>query len=216
MDLNECPKCKCKKLYLLKNDYLKCKNCHKKFSQIKIKNDLLIMNYFCNNYNALDVSNIMGLNYRSIQNRYSTFRLLCANYLEGLYQNSIQEHSSYEEYYYFTKRDKLKKRKTIYDAINIIGFYSNNRVYTLLMPNLPKPTNTPEDKSFEKYLHWHKLYSHEGYVSPLKEFWSFFENQMTKYRGVSKENFFYYLKESEFKYNFSKIEQENILKEIYL
>ena len=160
-------------------------------------------------------SRILELNYRTIQDRYKILRQLCATYLEDLYQNSFQEHSSYEEHYYFTQREKLRKAKSIYNSVNIIGFYSNKKVYTLLMPQLPKQHQTGEDKNFEKYLQWHKLYSHDGYISPLKEFWSFLEEQMKKYKGISKQNFFYYLKECEFKYNFSKKERTDILKKLY-
>ena len=177
--------------------------------------DLNIIEYFCDNYHALDTSKELKINYRSVQNRYKIFRQLCVSYLEEIYQNSIQEHNSYEEHYYFTQRDKLKKTKTIYDAVNIIGFYSNGNVYTLLMPPLQKPMQTTEDINFEKYLQWHKLYSHEGYTSPLKEFWAFLDEEMKKYKGISKQNFFYYLKECEFKYNFSTQEQKEILKELY-
>lgn len=215
MNLTSCPFCKCVTLYLLKNDYFKCKACHKKFSPKKIQTDLAVIEYFCNDFHALQSSKDLKLNYRSVQNRYKLFRQLCVIYLEDIYQNSIQEHNAYEEYYYFTQRDKLKKSKSIYDAINIIGFYSNGKVYTLLMPPLPKLNQNTEDKSFEKYLQWHKLYLHDGYTSPLTEFWSFLDEKMKKYKGVSKQNFFYYLKECEFKYNFSKQQQKEILKEIY-
>ncbi len=215
MNFTNCPYCKGNTLYSLKNDYIKCKECNKKFSPKKLEIDLVIIEYFCDNYHALDTSKILKLNYRTVQHRYKILRQLCGTYLEDVYQNSIHDDNSYEEHYYFTQRDKLKKIRSIYNSINIIGFYSNKKVYTLLMPQLPKPSYTKEDKNFEKYLHWHKLYSHDGYVSPLKEFWSFLEEQMKKYKGISKQNFFYYLKECEFKYNYSRQEQQQILKEIY-
>lgn len=216
MKFDNCPQCGCAKLYKLKNNYLKCKECNKKFSPKKHQLDFKIIDLFCNNYNVLAASKILNLNYRTIQNRYVLIRKLCASYLDELYQNSVQEKSSYEEHYFFTQKDKKKKRKSIYDAINIIGFYSNNRVFTLLMSPLPKPLNEQEDKSFEKYLQWHKIYSQENQTSVLKNFWIFLDESMKKYNGINPNNFFYYLKECEFKFNFSKNEQKLILENFFL
>ena len=35
----------------------------------------------------------------------------------------------------------------------------------------------------------------------IYQFWDYFENFIKKFRGISNDNFFYYLKESEFRYN---------------
>jgi transposase-like protein len=45
----------------------------------------------------------------------------------------------------------------------------------------------------------------------IHRFLYYFENEILKYKGVSDENFFYYLKEIEFKFNFTKDEQREIL-----
>ena len=42
-----------------------------------------------------------------------------------------------------------------------------------------------------------------------------FEENIKKYRGIDKENFIYYLKEFEFKFNYSKEEQKDILYSLY-
>ena len=216
MILDKCPYCNCGNLYKLKNSYLKCKDCSKKISPKKYSLDLKIIDLFCDDYNALEASKLLNINYRTVQNRYTFFRKLCTTYLDNLYQNSVQEKSSYEEHYFFTKKDKIKKKKSIYDAINIIGFYSNEMVYTLLMPPLPKPIHDVEDKSFEKYLQWHKIYSAENQTSVLRDFWLFLDEFMKKYKGINSGNFIYYLKECEFKFNFTKTEQKRIIKDIFL
>ena len=216
MNFKNCPFCNCDKLYILQNNYIKCKNCTKKFSPKKIATELQIINYFCKNINAQQTSKELNLNYKTIHNKYTLFRKLCASYLEKIYQDSSEEESSYEEYYYFTQREKNKKSKSIYNAVNIIGFYSNKMVYTLLMPSLPKTVKEDKDKSFEKYLQWHKIHSYDNSTSKLKEFWNFLEINIKIYQGVNNNSFFYYLKEFEFKYNFSKEDQVKILQKIYL
>lgn len=210
-----CPKCNHNKLYQLKNDYRKCAKCLHKFSKIKYEKDLHIIKLFCSNINALEASKRLGVNYRTISNKYHIFRKCIALYLEQAYYSQPNDNSSYEEYYYFTQRQKEKKEKSLYDAINIIGFYSNKKVFTLLMPPLTKYTHTQNEKSFEQYLSWNKLQSQDAYKTPLKIFFAFCEQNLKKYKGIHNDNFFYYLKECEFKYNYLINEQIKILKETY-
>ena len=49
----------------------------------------------------------------------------------------------------------------------------------------------------------------------LEEFWNFFETFMAHFKGVKKENLVYYLKEAEFKFNYSKHEQKEILMRLW-
>lgn len=207
--LNICPFCKSLKIYKLQNNYIKCSKCLKKISLNKYFKDIEVIKYFCNDINALVCSKELNLNYKSVLNRYELFRKIIASYLEELHYSMPLDNSSYEEYYYFTTRQKQKKIKSLYDAINIIGFSTNNTVFTLLMPKLRKTFDEKSDESFEKYLNWRKINSDNLKRSHLKSFWDFLEESLKKYKGINEENFFYYLKECEFKYNFSK--EDNLL-----
>ncbi|AXH14809.1 hypothetical protein [Malaciobacter mytili] len=215
MKVTNCPYCNSKTLYILKDNYRKCKDCNKKFSLKKLQLDINIIEAFCEDISALQVSNDFQINYRTVSNRYDIFRRLIANYLEDIYHTSIQDSTSYEEFYYFNEKQLQKRHKSLYDAINIIGFYCNNRVYTLLMPSLPKLPLQEPDENFERYLKWHKLQSQNSYTTPLKDFWRFLRENLKKYKGITKDNFFFYLKECEFKYNFSKPICKALLKDIY-
>ncbi len=215
MKITNCPYCNSKTLYLLKDNYRKCKDCNKKFSLKKLQLDIQIIEAFCEDIPALQISNNLQINYRTVANRYDVFRRLIANYLEDIYHTSIQDSTSYEEFYYFNEKQLQKKHKSLYEAINIIGFYCNTRVYTLLMPSLPKLPLQELDENFEKYLKWHKLQSQNSYATPLKDFWKFLRKNLKKYKGITKDNFFFYLKECEFKYNFSKPICKALLKNIY-
>ena len=215
MEINKCPFCNAKKLYKLQNNYKKCSSCHKKFSLKKLERDYTIINFFCNNINANKCAKLLNVNYRTIKNRYDLFRKLIANYLEEVYHSSIKDNSSYEEFYYFTDKQRKKKNRSLYNAINIIGFYSNKRIFTLLMPKLPMSDNQEDNKNFENYLKWHRLFSQDSYSTPLNIFWKYLEKNLRKYKGIDDENFFYYLKECEFKFNYLQNEQITILKKIY-
>lgn len=215
MNLKFCPFCGGRTLYILEDDYRKCKDCTKKFSLKKYETDIDVINYFCNNINANTASIQLRLNYRTIQNRYTIFRKLIANYLDEQYHSQANDNTSFEEYYYFTTKFKNKKKRSLFDAINIIGFYSNKKIFTLLMPKLPKSENDSKNRDYEYYLRWHKLYSQNSYKTPLNIFWKYLEENLKKYKGVSEENFFLYLKEAEFKFNYLQNQQIEILKDLY-
>jgi len=40
------------------------------------------------------------------------------------------------------------------------------------------------------------------YINDIEGFWSYVKERLLKFHGVSKDNFIYYLKELEFRYNF--------------
>lgn len=210
-----CPKCNTTHLYTLSNDYFKCASCKAKFSLKKYDMDCEVIHHFCSNINAQKSAQLLKVNYRTVSNRYALFRKLIAKHAQDIYEQQIHTENSYEEHYYFTQRQKNRKRKSLYEAVNIIGFYSNQTIYTLLMPKLSKSSLQEHDESFERYLSWHKLQSQNAYKTPLKVFWAYLEQNLKKYKGINEENFFYYLKECEFKYNYVLHQQIEILKNLY-
>lgn len=215
MSINKCPYCNHSRLYNLQDEYKKCASCLKKFSSKKLETDNTIIEFFCNSINANKTASILDVNYRTVQNRYTLFRKLIAAYLENEYYAKPRDNSSYEEFYYFTNRQKKNKRRSLYEAINIIGFYSDKKIYTLLMPKLPQYNNKNDNKTYENYLKWHRISSKDAYTTPLNVFWKYLEENLKKYKGVNEENFFYYLKECEFKFNYLQNKQIEILKELY-
>ncbi len=208
-----CKNCKNETFYQLQNEYIKCKVCAKKYSLKKLKTDEDIIIGFWQDKTALELSKELKLNYKTIKNRFDEIRYKLSKFLEESYNSLPKDYSEYEEYYYFSQKQKLQNIKSLYEAINIIGFYSNNLVYTLLMPNL-KHRRESKNEGFEEYLNWHKIYSKESYKTKLYDFWKFLEENLKKYKGVEYESFFYYLKECEFKFNYQKDEQLEILKNI--
>lgn len=210
-----CKNCNNSTFYHIENNYIKCKNCKKKYSLKKLKKDTKIIEYFCNNINANEAAKLLHINYRTAKNRYDQLRYKLSKYLEDEYNKTAKDYSNYEEYYYFNTKQRQKKIKSLFEAVNIIGFYSEDKVYTLLMPQIPSRTKE-ESEYFQKYLSWHKIYSKESYKKTnLKKFWLFLEENLKKYKGFNQEHFFYYLKECEFKFNYSKKEQITILNKIY-
>ena len=210
-----CKNCGNETFYLLKDEYIKCKKCAKKFSLKKLKKDEEIILGFLENKTALQLSEELKLNYKTVKNKYDEIRFKLSKFLEDEYNKLPKDYSEYEEYYYFSQKQKLQNIKSLYEAINIIGFYCNERVYTLLMPNL-KHRRESLVEGFEEYLNWHKVYSKGSYKTKLYDFWKFLEKSLKKYKGIEYDNFFFYLKECEFRFNYEKEEQFKILKSIII
>lgn len=210
-----CPNCQNRTFYTLANSYIKCKKCAKKLSLKKIEKDRLIINKFCEGKNSLQSSKELELNYKTVKNRFDLLRKKIAIFLENNYQKSVKSFSDYEEFFYFKQKEKSKKIKSLNEAINIIGFYSKQKVYTLLMPNIKDRTFAKSDDDFFQYMLWYKLQSQNSEKTAISKFWSFLEDELKKYKGVDDSNFFYYLKECEFRFNYKKSEQLEILNYIY-
>ena len=47
-----------------------------------------------------------------------------------------------------------------------------------------------------------KFVNGKVYINGIEGFWSYAKERLLKFHGVSKDNFIYYLKELEFRYNF--------------
>ncbi len=208
-----CQNCNNTTFYTLANDYIKCKTCAKKYSLKKLQKDDLIIIQFCENKNALKISKELELNYKTVKDRFDIFRKKIALFLEHEYNNSIHDYNEYEEFYYIKEREKKKKKKSLSESINIMGFYSNKKVYTLLMPKIGRRAFDIED-GFIQYLNWNKIHSLNSHQTNLNIFWKFLEDNLKKYKGFEEDNFFYYLKESEFKFNYTKDEQIEILRNL--
>ena len=105
-----CPNCENKDFYNLANDYIKCKKCAKKLSLKKIEKDKLIIQKFCENKTAFEVSNELELNYKTVKDRFDVLRQKIAVYSEDIYNSSIKDNTEYEEFYYLKEREKVKKK----------------------------------------------------------------------------------------------------------
>ena len=216
-----CPKCNSTKLYKLKSNQLKCSTCRAKFSPTKLQRDIDIISAFCDDLSAKEASLELNLNYETIKNRYDVYRKLVANFLEERYESDrVVE---YDEYVYLEK-SKKRAGQNIFDAQNFLTFHYNDMIYNILMPSLSRYKNEflndgLEDNyynEFSKFLMLNKIAKIQKLDNLITKFWIFFENSILKYKGIKRENFFYYLKEIEFKFNYKNDEQKEILRTLYI
>ncbi|SMC09787.1 hypothetical protein [Nitratiruptor tergarcus] len=192
--------------YLLGNGNRKCKICKRKFSPAKIARKEKIIECFCKDLSVNECMRRSGYNYVTIKSYYDAFRKKIAAFMEEEYLNR-QETRAYEEYIYL--ENSKDPKKDIFDGYNFLTFDYGGRIYNLLMPDLSrfKPyfsedgLNEVYYKEFKNFLRISKLQKNSQ-NRLIYDFWSYLEDLLPKYRGIKRENFFYYLKEAEFKFNF--------------
>ncbi len=215
----ECIYCGNKKLYQLKSGQLKCSSCKKKFSAKRIKKDLYIIECFSKDMSVKQTADTLDINYVSVKIRYELFRQLIANFLEDEYKDKTV--IEYDEYIYLP-RSKKKIKENIFDAQNFLTFNYDDKIYNLLMPSLNRYKDEFLDdglddiyfKEFSKFMMFNKISKIKKSDNLITQFWNYFESSILKYKGIKDENFFYYLKEIEFKFNYTEEEQKKILNEM--
>ena len=210
-------------VYKLSNNNIKCSTCKRKLSLEKTNKTLFLLQCFIQNQSVLEASKLYNISYVSVKNYYHNFRTLCAIISEENYTQIRDKSVEYEEYFYLEKSKKHKK-SAIFDAHNFLTFDYDGYIYTLIMPSLQKyKTQFIHDqledaylKEFNKFKRKSRIIKVSKHHNAIVKFWDYFEENITLYKGVSNEYFAYYLKEFEFKFNYTQQEAfELLLKNYY-
>ena len=215
--LSKCLYCQ-NNVYRLQDGRIKCSTCHKKLSLQKINKIIMLIDGFINDESALSLSKRNKLSYISVKNYYDIFRMICAKISESEYEDLSERTCEYEEYFYLEKSKKSDK-EAVFDAHNFLTFDYNNHIYTLLMPSLQQyKSQFIEDNvtqtyinEFNKFKRNNKIIKVSKHVNNIVKFWKYFEKAILKYKGIQNDNFIYFLKECEFKYNHTKEEAIQLL-----
>ncbi len=206
--MNQCSSCHSKHPYVLRNGYKKCSQCKKKFSVKRLQTHSKIIDAFCQNITAQQCHLQLHLNYITVQKKYTQLRQFIVHYLDEQYKQKKEYSHEYDEYIYL-------KSQNIYEAQNFLTFIYHNKIYNLMLPSLYKfKSYQKSDKELSQFLFLNKIAKLQSKTSLINDFWNFLESFLKKYKGVKSENFIYYLKEAEFKFNYTKEEQFDILKNI--
>ena len=201
--MKNCIYCNSSKLYYLKNEHIKCASCKKKFSLKKYKRELKLIESFCDNKTALQCSKDLNLSYITVSKKFITYRKFITNFLHNEYKKRKDNKYEFDEYIYI-KNNNLKA------AQNFLTFNYDGCIYNLMLPSLNKFVSS-NDKDLSNFIKFNKIAKLKSSNSKINDFWSFLEISLKKYKGLNCENFVLYLKECEFKFNYSKKTQEEIL-----
>jgi transposase-like protein len=120
-----------------------------------------------------------------------------------MYQYNSHLVTGYDEYLYLPK--SLKIEKDIDKLQHFLTMSYNHKVYNIMMPRAKRSLFESEDAQSEKlllkYLKFNKIAKFSKAQTTITQFWDYFENFICKYKGVSDEQFIFYLKEAEWRFN---------------
>ena len=188
-------------LYKLKDGNFKCAKCKRKFSSKKLERKAKILKGFLDELTPSEISKKYNISYATVVKEVQNIRKVIAQICEEhfLRKETIKE---FEEYLYIPKNKNIKK------AQNFLTIDFGGKIYNVMLSSLKNyDYNEKEIKSLCMQSRIIKIYDKKL----IKEFWLYFEEFIKKYRGISEEQFFYYLKEAEFRFNKYKIEVKDII-----
>ncbi len=210
----KCIYCLHPKTYTLSEGQIKCAKCKRKFSPFKYKRELKIIELFLEGINATKAAKQNDFHFITVKKRYDEIQKKITLYADEQYQKNIHNVSEYDEYLYLPKSIRVFD-KNMHKVQNFLTISYNEKVYNILMPNLQKYdydlNKEKQSKKLSKFLRFNRVAKLQTMPNSIIRFWDFFEDFILKFKGVSDEQFVYYLKEAEFRYNFTLQEQRKIL-----
>ncbi|TNF45471.1 MAG: transposase [Epsilonproteobacteria bacterium] len=161
--------------------------------------------------NATEASRLTGMHIVTIQKYYQEFRNTITHYSDRQYKLHSDKVAEYDEYLYLPK--SLKKfDENIHKLQHFLTLSYDDKVFNLMMPTIQHfqydPNDLQESKLLSKYLRFNKVAKLKKVDNTITKFWEFFESFILQYKGVSNEQFIYYLKEAEWRFNYGKEEQK--------
>ena len=201
----KCIYCSSNKLYRLKDKRIKCKQYEKKYSLTQLKKEMLILYYFYLELSASKTADELDIDYGVVHRKFMQFRKRIAEYCNQEAKKLNGELEIDESY--FGGRRKGKVHTKIVENVSA----------EILMNEIKNKTEkgsvfyTDGWKSY-KSLHQfgkHNIIRHDkdefakakNHINGIEGFWSFAKERFYKYHGINKNNYPFYLKEMEFRFN---------------
>jgi transposase len=225
-------------LYRLADKRVKCKHCKRKYSLVQIKRDLLVLYYFYLEVSARKAAKELELDYETVQSRFMQFRRKIEEYCN---QDAKKSKGKFEldESYFGGKRKGQRGRGAKNKAIVFGILERKGKVHTVIVKDVSAETLMSEIKnktnkgsvfytdgwksynSLEQYGK-HNVINHDkelvdknhNHINGIEGFWSFAKERFHKYHGIDKQNYPFYVKEMEFRFNHRNESVFNLLFEI--
>ena len=194
-------------LYKLKDGNFKCAKCKRKFSPKKIERKAKILKGFIDELTPNQISKKYGISYASVVKEIKHIRKVAASICEREFLKK-QDIKEFEEYLYVPKTKK-GDINSIYTAQNFLTIDYGGKIYNILLSSM-KNYDTLDIEEIKKIFNQNRIINIKKKEKIIK-FWEYFEKFITKFKGIDEENFFYYLKESELRFNNFKIQISDII-----
>jgi len=197
---------------------------YSKLSTFKIKK---ILGCFADELTAVQAGKQLGLNRHTCDRYYQVFREQIARHQE---EQKIKFRGSVEidESYFGSRHRGDKRGRSTERKIPVIGLLKRRgQVYTEIIPDASRSSLMPiiqglivksrsniytdkwrsyDSLVFQGYKHTRINHSKEfvrghNHINGIESFWSYVKRKMRKHNGIKRDRFYWYLKESEFRFN---------------
>ena len=199
----KCIYCEHPYTYALADKQQKCSKCKRKFSPRKRQRKEILNKLFVAEVTAREASKQTNMHFATVQKYYETFKRNISLYADEMYQLNSHRITGYDEYLYLPK--SLKIEDNIHKLQHFLTMSYDGKVYNIMMPRTRDihyaSSEEQSDKLLLKYLMFNKVAKLSKAQNTITEFWEYFENFICRFKGVSDEQFIYYLKEAEWRFN---------------
>jgi transposase len=211
-------------LYRLADKRVKCKYCKKYYSLTKLKRDVLVLYYFYLEISARKTARELKSNYKTVQDRFMQFRKFIIEYCNAEAKR-LNGEIEMDESYFGGKRKGKRGRGANNKAIVFGILERKGKVHVVVVENVQAKTlmekikqktrkgsvfHTDTFKSYNdlkqfgkhnKINHKKEFAKEKNHINGIEGFWSYAKERFHKYHGINKQNYPFYLKEMEFRYN---------------
>jgi len=198
--------------YTLCDKQEKCSKCKRKFSPRKIQREKTLYKLFTCGVNASNASRQTQMHFSTVNKYYQKFRRNIALYADEIYQYNSHRVTEYDEYLYLPK--SLDIKNDMHKLQHFLTMSYDDKIYNIMMPkakqSLRENEDDTSDKLLLKYLKFNKIAKLSQSHNTITKFWSYFEEFICQFKGVSDEQFIFYLKEAEWRFN----TRENLKQEL--
>ena len=197
---------------------------YSKLSTFKIKK---ILACFSGELTAVQTAKQLRINRNTVDRFFDIFRSNIAEYQEEQ-KIKFRGHIEIDESYFGSRHRGDKRGRSTERKIPVVGLLKRRgQVYTEIIPDASRSSLMPiitglitksrsniyTDKwhsydglVFQGYKHTRINHSKEfvknhNHINGIESFWSYVKRKMRKHNGIPKRKFYYYLKESEFRFN---------------
>lgn len=200
------------------------------------------MRYFSLDLPADMTAHLTGLNVKTSQDWYRYIRKAIADFSEAEKAEVWTWSFELDESYFWPTRVRGKRWRWAGMKTIVFGLLKRDgKVYTEIVPDVKVKTLVPiirgkikleaseintdgwpaydwlVDIWYEKHYRVHhgknEFARGNQHINGIESFWSFTKRRLSQFNGIKKEYFYYYLKESEFRYN-CRVTEKNMYKEV--
>jgi len=211
-----------------------CRFCNQRYSLSRLKRELTLLWYFALEISAHRAAKETEYSYNTVRSAFMRFRQAIAGYEQQTHAH-LAGQIELDESYFGGKR-KGKRGRGAAGKVPVFGMLERNgTVFAIVVTDVSAPTlmnlvakhtekgSVYHTDTFRSYRSIHRYGKHfkidhskqfrngASHINGLEGFWSYAKERFHKYHGVSKDHFFLYLKELEFRFNERQLNIFNLL-----